>query len=372
MSGKMLSVLVLAGAAAFGQVQADASRGPEILREKGCTGCHAVGSSGSTVSASSLSRPLNREYTPAGFTATLWNHAPRMFAAIRKEKGSLPQLSDAEAADLFAYFASLRYFEPMGEAARGARLIHSRKCAECHLSSGPGGLIEHWRTISDPIDLAAKMWNHQPRMSEEMNKRGIRPPSLTAQDLTDLVVYVRGLPGGRKSAPVMMQLPSLDTVDKLLDQYGCTGCHKGELAFDRIIGDTSMTDIAASMWNHGTQMKAAQREIPSEEMRKIVSWVWTRQLVRPRGNAARGQRFANRHKCVECHSGGGPGPAFAKLEHPYTVVDMTSAVWKHGSGMQSAMEQKGIKWPRFSPQNIEDLLAFISSARGSTSAANRE
>lgn len=363
MSGRLLLSFVIVCASGFAQTEADASRGPQILREKGCTGCHAVSGETSPVSSTALSRPLNREYSPAGFTATLWNHAPRMFEAIRKQKGTVPQVSEDEAEDLFAYFASLRYFEPMGEASRGARLIHTKKCAECHFSSGPGALVETWRTLRDPIDIAASLWNHQPKMQAEMAKRGIKPPSLTAQELTDILVYVRGLPDFRKSGPAMMQLPSLDGADKLVEQYGCTGCHKGEQSFERILDDQSMTDIAASMWNHGAKMTAAVREIPTEEMRKIVAWIWARQLAETHGSVTRGDKIARQRKCMDCHSGGGAAPSFASVDHPFTVVDMTSAIWKHGPGMMDAMAQKGVKWPRFTRTDIQDLLAFISAQK---------
>jgi cytochrome c2 len=209
MPGRVVLWCLLTGATAFAQLEADASRGQQILNEKGCTGCHAVAGAGATVKVAALTRPLNREYTPAGFAATLWNHAPQMFSAIRKEKGAIPQVSEREAADLFAYFASLRYFEPMGEAARGARLVHSKKCAECHFSSGPGALVETWSSLRDPLEMAAVMWNHQPRMQAEMTKRGLKQQTLTAQDLSDFVVYVRGLPKVRAAEPAMMQMPSL-------------------------------------------------------------------------------------------------------------------------------------------------------------------
>src|SRR5688572_27097739 len=86
---------------------ASADRGPSVLREQGCTQCHTVGSAGRTTASAALSRPLNREYTPAGLTATLWNHAPRMWSAMAAKGMRTPSLPEQEAADVFAYFASL-------------------------------------------------------------------------------------------------------------------------------------------------------------------------------------------------------------------------------------------------------------------------
>src|SRR5215203_2280623 len=105
-------VLTLVCSAADMQINAD--RGPAILRDQGCVNCHAIGA-GASAGASALSRTLNREYSPAGLTATLWNHAPKMWREINAKGVAMPQLSPTEAGDVFGYFAALRYFEPMGE-----------------------------------------------------------------------------------------------------------------------------------------------------------------------------------------------------------------------------------------------------------------
>jgi mono/diheme cytochrome c family protein len=369
-----LALLTLTGFAA--DLEISAERGPAILREQGCVNCHAIGSGGgATPSAAALSRTLNREYTPAGLTATLWNHAPQMWSEIRAKGVRMPQLSERDAADVFGYFAALRYFEPMGEAYRGARLFATKRCETCHaVSEGGSGVarpVGQWNSMSDPVALIGMMWNHVPQMRTEMTNRGIRWPALTAQELSDILVYVRGLRDTRRTGAVHFELPPLEGAHTLVDAYGCNTCHKGELSFDKRTTERTLTEVAAAMWNHGPNMVQNPATIPAEEMRKIVSWVWGRQFFRPTGSAAKGRSVAESKKCVTCHESGGSAPAFSSLQGPYSVIRLTSALWKHGPNMLGQMNAKGIRWPRLKPADVQNLIAYIDSKGPARTAAVR-
>src|SRR3954454_2446985 len=111
----------LTGMLSAAVAHATAERGRELLQRQGCAACHDIGPGSSTVSTGALRRTLNREYSPAGLTATMWNHAPEMWAAMASAGVPVPRISEEHAGNLFAYFASLRYFEPMGDASRGKR-----------------------------------------------------------------------------------------------------------------------------------------------------------------------------------------------------------------------------------------------------------
>lgn len=356
-------------------VQINADRGPAILRDQGCVNCHAIGAQGSVVGASALSRTLNREYSPAGLTATLWNHAPKMWSEISAKGARMPQLSESEAADVFGYFAALRYFEPMGEASRGARLFKSKKCAECHVVSGRGTgaarPVSEWDSMSDPVALVGKMWNHVSQMHTEMTRRSLRWPSLTSQELSDILLYVRGVRDTKNIRVAHFELPPLDGGQTLVETNGCTTCHKADLAFERRIGDRTLTDVAAAMWNHGPGMVQNPAMIPPEEMKKIVAWVWARQFFRPTGNAGKGRQLAESKKCVTCHEGSGTAPAFASLQGPYSVIRLTSALWKHGPAMLKQMQAQGVQWPRLTAPDIQNLIAYIDSRGGTKTSSLR-
>src|SRR5258708_27365912 len=70
--------------------------------------------------------------TPAGIASLMWNHAPVMFASIRKQGLTMPQLCESQAADLFAFFYSAHYFERPGEAQRCKALFSSKARAGGH------------------------------------------------------------------------------------------------------------------------------------------------------------------------------------------------------------------------------------------------
>ena len=108
--------------------------------------------------------------------------------------------------------------------------------------------------------------------------------------------------------------------------------------------------------------------IAPEEMRKLLGDVWAQQFLKASGNASKGRRVAEAKKCVNCYDNG-PGPSFAKLQHPFTVLKLTSALWAHGPNMLAEMKQKNIAWPRLTTLDVENLLAYIDSPAQATRAS---
>ncbi len=121
-------------------------------------------------------------------------------------------LDEQAAADLFAYFYSARFFEKPGDAGRGKSIFSAKHCAECHgLTKAilPAAKpVTQWESMSRPVALVAAMWNHGATMQKEFAQReAFLGPILTSQDLTDILVYVRNLPGTRASTgPAAAQL----------------------------------------------------------------------------------------------------------------------------------------------------------------------
>ena len=146
----------------------------------------------------------------------MWNHAPTMWAAMRERQIAAGDLNEQAAADLFAYFYSARFFDKPGDAGRGKQLFSSKHCAECHgletAKIPEAKPVAQWESIGHPIVLASAMWNHGASMREEFAKRKLRRPELTAQDLTDMLVYLRNLPGTRNST--CSSLPAPDQMDR--------------------------------------------------------------------------------------------------------------------------------------------------------------
>src|SRR5262252_856187 len=63
---------------------ADAQRGSEFFKQQMCMNCHSVhGEGGST--APDLGHRLDRNYTPAGIASRMWNHAPTLWEAMKRQ-----------------------------------------------------------------------------------------------------------------------------------------------------------------------------------------------------------------------------------------------------------------------------------------------
>lgn len=357
-------ILPLALSAVLLRADADARRGGDFFRTQGCENCHTVKGAGAG-RAPDLGRRLDRDYTPAGIVARMWSHAPVMWAAMAKDSVTAPQISPDQAADLFAFFYAARYFERPGEAERGKRLFQDKHCIDCHAVNGTGGgvgpAVEKWESLQGPILLIQQMWNHQSQMHNEMAARGITWPQLTAQDLTDMLVYLQNLPQTR-GAELMMELPSSGDGATLFQEKGCITCHVGKLALENRLADSTLTDIAASMWNHAPEMRQPSPILSRQEMQQLISYVWAKQFYGNRGDAAKGHKVYETKKCGSCHDDASSGaPKLSKPAEPYSAIAMMQVLWLHGPQMLRKMQDKHMAWPQLSQIDMANLTAYLNS-----------
>ena len=82
-----------------------ARRGGELVRQKGCLGCHTIyRRGGKTASDLAIDNVVS---TPAGQVAAMWNHARLMEIKGHRQATPLPSLSGSEFAAVTAYLAGL-------------------------------------------------------------------------------------------------------------------------------------------------------------------------------------------------------------------------------------------------------------------------
>jgi mono/diheme cytochrome c family protein len=367
----MITVRVIAAGAvvawsalAAGIIPGDARRGEELFTSEQCVQCHSLKGKGGTA-APDLARRVDRDFTPTVMASLMWNHAPDMWAAMKKQGIVKSTLSPEAAADLFAYFVSARYFDKPGDAGRGKLVFGARHCADCHgiTSSSVAGAppVAKWESLADPVILAQQMWNHGAKMREEFAKKKLAWSALTAQELTDMLVYLKNLPETRNVAQ-NFQFPASDAGAALFESKGCAGCHKGSMALENRLRNRTITEIAVDMWDHQPRMKNPPPELSGDEMRQILAYIWARQYFRGAGSADRGKKVFADKSCATCHNDPSSGaPSLKKGKEGYSDISMVAALWDHGPRMLEQMNVRKLAWPRFTALQMSDLIAYLNS-----------
>jgi mono/diheme cytochrome c family protein len=363
---RIVAILCVASAAAHAAtVAADSARGAALFESLSCVQCHSVNGRGGTL-APDLGKLVDRNFTPATLAATMWNHAPTMWAAMRERNVRAGDLTEQGAADLLAFFYSARFFEKPGDAARGKALFSSKHCSECHGISTPklpqAKPVADWTSIGHPIELVNAMWNHAVNMKEEFARRGFAWPELTSQDLTDLLVYLRNLPETRH-ATARVEITAGTQGAALFQSKGCVGCHTGKLDLPTLLKGQTLTDIAADMWDHEPLMARNPPPLDLEEMREIISYLWAEQFFKGAGSPSAGAKvFAAKH-CAGCHND--PASGAPKLAgRSFDAAAIISALWHHGPNMLDLMRTRNIAWPSFEGHQMSDLIAYLNSGGG--------
>jgi len=356
--------LVVWSAAAAGIVPGDARRGEQLFQSEGCVRCHSVNGQGGAT-APDLAKRVDRDFTPTVMASLMWNHAPDMWAAMRKQGLPLPALTGEQSADLFAYFVSARYFEKRGDAGRGKQVFAAKHCADCHgissANAGGGPPVVKWESLADPVALAQQMWSHGGQMKQAFEGKKLAWAQLDGQELADILVYLQNLPETRQLKE-NFQFAQADSGEKLFASKGCAGCHTGANALETKLRNQTLTDIAAGMWNHEAKMKSPPPALSQEEMRGILGYIWARQYFRGEGDAGRGKKVFAQKTCGSCHGQpGNPAPNLAKGKDAYSSITIVASLWQHGPRMLETMERRKTAWQRFTTQQMADLIAYLNA-----------
>ena len=93
------------------------------------------------------------------------------------------------------FIRAMEQFPGRGSARRGHAVLQKKGCSRCHSVSGVGGGaapdLGYSRSPQGGLgQIVSAMWNHGPRMSELMRKKGIAYPDLDNRDMANLFAFL--------------------------------------------------------------------------------------------------------------------------------------------------------------------------------------
>jgi mono/diheme cytochrome c family protein len=267
-----------------------------------------------------------------------------------------------------------------GNPARGRDLFVQKGCLGCHAVRGVGGKVGPDLSLAlvgkGLVEVAAAMLSHYPKMSAAMRQRHVIPPSLTGQELDDVVAYLYFInfypePGDASFG------------EYLFYQKKCAGCHvapPGGKSVGPALGRFSVAappaTIAQQMWNHGVGMTQAMRRLrvtppqfEGHEMADLLAFLSNSQSEGSEwrafvGDPATGQVLFHSRGCARCHlsngSGKRVGPDLSTQGTWYmTATQIAGEMWNHGPAMWERMQGLGIPAPRLEDNEMADLIAYL-------------
>ncbi len=263
----------------------------------------------------------------------------------------------------------------------GRRIFVERGCERCHSIWGNGGtlgpdfaIVGAGRSL---LQLAGMFWNHTPRMIGAVREQGFPWPTLSEEELADLISYVYYVklfdePGD----PVLGE--------RWFREKRCLECHAVGGAGARIgprLDDYARyiapIALAQGMWNHGptmqAQLSALRISMPlfsGHQIADIQAHIRERSVLRDRETVLlqppdpnRGGRLFATKGCTRCHGASGRGtdlgPDLRQATQQLHVSEIAGALWNHSAQMAGAMRARGIAFPRFQDAEMGDVIAFL-------------
>jgi mono/diheme cytochrome c family protein len=173
---------------------------------------------------------------------------------------------------------------PAGDPEAGARLFRTRGCVECHAAD----LARFQRQPRPLFELAAAMWNHFPRMAEQIRASTLKRPYLASTEMRDLATFLYPTdPADPARTRLLGEPGDPERGRRLVADKGCLVCHSitapgGPRAgsLDDLKGWDSAWSVVAQMWNHAFLMqletegqRAGWQQLSAGEMADLVAFL---------------------------------------------------------------------------------------------------
>ncbi len=354
--------------------------GRRVFKEKGCISCHAIQGEGGKVGPDLAENLVYGSFLQ--LAGIVWNHAPEMFDRAGEMDLEIPKFNQNEMAELIAYLYYLRYLGQPGNKFRGKKILAQKNCYECHKIGNKGGDVgpdlSQLRQYVSPLYLVQAMWNHGPHMVEQLQSMNIQFVEFKANEIVDLTAAIKSLTSPTVVRSEYMLPGDPQNGEQLFETKGCSNCHSvhgkgGNLGpdFADVSLESSVTEIAGIMWNHGPQMWQLMKDqgmtypkFSGQEMADVIAYIYFIRFNDQSGVPEKGKKvFAN--NCSKCHAiegqGINVGPDLAELEEIISPIGMVQIMWNHAPHMQEKMAEKRVPWPEFEGDDMPNLNAYLKS-----------
>ncbi len=159
----------------------------------------------------------------------------------------------------------------------------------------------------------------------------------------------------------------------------CPRCHlpRGERgagpALEELRRPQGEMELAGRLWNHLPAMFASVTGGGAEwpkfnvaEMSNLMAYLQADAAVDPAPDPAKGQMTLMRKGCLKCHQfrreGGQVKPDLAERRSDYeSAAAWAATMWTHTPRMASMARRRGIPYPRFSGDEMANLVGLLRS-----------
>lgn len=360
----------------------DPLKGSKLFVSKGCIKCHAIWGIGDALGPDLAQ--MSKDLDLLQLAGLLWSHSPKMIEIMQERGVSRPSFTPQEMGDLMGYIFYFNYFDEPGDFVEGEILFTEKGCVRCH-SVGENGrgekmpLDEYGRYIS-PSFLVTGLWNHSHDIISEMKRIGLKRPEFEGQELNHLLSYLRGAAINKNGEIIYAQPGSPRRGQELFEKKQCIACHSvlnrggtrgpdlGKRELRR-----SLTEIAGKIWSHSDRMWQEMRKInlpfpifSPDEMADVISYLYFIQFYDEEGDILEGKKLFREKACIFCHvlegEGENIGPDLGESEVVFSPIFLASEMWNHAIIMEDMLAEKNLDWPRFSGNQMRDIISYVKEA----------
>lgn len=260
----------------------------------------------------------------------------------------------------------------------GSEVFREKGCGACHgpnaagTSSGPA--LRQRQSLSGLPQLVTAMWNHAPRMWEEMRARRLEYPTLSYEETSQLIAYLY-ISGYEDNGG------DPERGRALFERDQCVRCHATDAGTG---GGPALKSIAEpgdplawtqALWNHASAMrnKMTSAGIPwphfqPSDMRDLFAYVrragGANDAAELQGDPDRGWRLFQQKGCISCHAvssestrvGPNLGP---ERPLPPSFSEFGAAMLNHFPQMEHAVQHENADLPTFNNQEMTDVAVFL-------------